>query len=740
MLRPTTFPWVGLKVGALAMRTGMKAALAALLALTWTPAAQAQEAQAPPPAVAAALPDAPIPYTQVRPKRTQPRARPAPAAVAPATARPAGPAVAGAPQIAAALPTQVTGARLASNQPIPPAELSAFVDGWVKDAMAREHVAGVTVSVVQGGQVALKKGYGFANLDPRQAVDPDRTLFRLGSISKTFTWILAMNEVEQGRMALDRPINAYLPEKVRIRGDGYRRDVTLKNLMDHSPGFEDRALGQLFERDADRVRPLDLYLRQERPKRVRAAGVASSYSNYGTALAGLAVANLNGKGFERLAEEEIFLPLGMRHTTFREPRPERRGLPAPMPADLRSGVARGYWWTGDGYKARSYEYIGQIAPAGGASSTAGDMARYMLALLGNGSWNGATIYGPQAARAFRQPIQATAPGVNGWAHGFIIYDLPGGHRGFGHDGSTISFHSSMVVVPDLDLGVFIAANSDDGAELSRRFAQALVRQFYATPFTFPQPGSADLREAADAFEGYYMTTRRKHGGLEGFVNLMIGGVSVDVTKEGRLVTRGQGGPRIWAPQGPVSDGRFVAADGDARLAFRIEDGRAVSFQDGLNGDRKERARFWMQPTVLGGLAALAALAAVATLLGAMLRNRREFRENQVQARAALTQNIQAGLWLAAMALLAAWAAQSADLAAVFYDWPGALLITASTCGLVAAALTLVTLAALPAIWQGGRRVDSWNGLRKTFFTITVAVYAAFSIVLALWGVLSPWSG
>lgn len=733
-------------MGRFGMRTAVKAALAALLALWLPPAAQAQEAQAPPPAVAAALPDAPIPYTQVRPKRVQPRPRPvrtaaatAATAAAPA-ARPSGPAVAGAPLAAAALPTLATGARLASNQPIPTAELSAFVDGWVKDAMTREHVAGAAVSVVQGGQVALKKGYGFADLNARRAVDPDRTLFRLGSISKTFTWILAMNEVEQGRMRLDAPINRYLPEKVRVRDQGYRRPVTLKTLMDHSPGFEDRALGQLFEREPGRVRPLDLYLRQERPKRVRAAGVLSSYSNYGTALAGLAVANLERKEFERLAEDEIFRPLGMAQTTFREPRPERRGLPAPMPADLRDDVARGYRWTGEAFQLRPYEFIGQVAPAGAASSTAGDMARYMLALLGNGSSNGVQVYGPQAARAFRQPIQATAPGVNGWAHGFIVYDLPGGRRGFGHDGATISFHSSLVVIPDLDLGVFIATNSDEGDELSRRFAEALVRQFYAAPVTFPRRGSTELIEAADAFEGYYMTSRRKHGGLEGFVNLLIGGVPVSVTPQGRLVTGGMDGPRTWVPDGPVARGRFIAADGDGRLAFRMEDGRAVGFQDAFNADRKTRAKFWMHPRVLGALAVLSALAAVATLLGLGLRNRREFRENQIQARAALTQNIQAGLWLASLALLAAWAVRARDVAAIFYDWPGPLLITASASALVAAALTVVTVAALPAIWQGGRRVDSWSVTRKTFFTITVLIYAAFSVVLGLWGALAPWSG
>ncbi|MGA0607510.1 serine hydrolase domain-containing protein [Phenylobacterium sp. VNQ135] len=715
------------------------AALAALVSLTWANCAAAQEA---PQSVAAALPDAPIPYSQVRPKRPQPKARTAPTAPArapAAAARPQAPTIAGAPPSAAALPTQVSGARLASNQPIPAAELEAFVDGWVKDAMAREHVAGAAVSVVQGGQVTLKKGYGFAGLGPRKAVDPDRTLFRVGSISKTFTWILAMKEVEKGRLALDRPINTYLPDKVRVRDEGYRRPITLKTLMSHSPGFEDRALGQLFERDPARVRPLDLYLRQERPARVRAAGVLSSYSNYGTGLAGLAVANLNRKPFETLVEEQITGPLGMQRTTFREPRPERRGLPAAMPQALRGDVATGYWWTGAGYEPRPYEYIGQIAPAGAASSTAGDMARYMLMLLGNGSWNGVTVYGPQAARAFRQPIQATAPGINGWAHGFIVYDLPGGRRGYGHNGATLSFHSSLVVIPELDLGVFITTNSDEGSKLSNRFVETLVRQFYAPPVTFPRAGSSQLRDMAGAFEGYYVTTRRAHGGLEGFVNLLIGGSSVRVTPEGRLLVSGQDGPRLWVPEGPIADGRFIAADGDRRIAFIMKDGRAAGFTDAFNADRKQRAAFWMNPLLLGGLALLAGLAAVATLLGAILRNRRDVRENQIQARAALAQNIQAGLWLATFALVAAWAIRAADVAAVFYAWPGVLLITASACALVAAALTLVTVVVLPAVWQGGRRVDSWSLLRKTAFTTTVVIYAAFSVALGLWGLLAPWS-
>jgi CubicO group peptidase (beta-lactamase class C family) len=149
--------------------------------------------------------------------------------------------------------------------PLPPADLEAYVDGVVRDRMARDHIAGVTIAVVQNGQVVLKKGYGVASLKDGRKVDPDTTLFRVGSISKTFTWIALMNEVEAGRMRLDTPINVYLPEKLQLKDQGKKTPVRLRDLMTHTAGFEDRALGQLFERDPRRERSLELYLRQERP-------------------------------------------------------------------------------------------------------------------------------------------------------------------------------------------------------------------------------------------------------------------------------------------------------------------------------------------------------------------------------------------------------------------------------------------------------------------------------------------
>ena len=758
-------------------------AAAAALALSLIPTLGAAQDEPPAPAQAAparsapaqststaGLPKAPVPYLKLHPKpKARPHAAspavaaatPSPLPLRPPASTPPDPAATVAaptakivppsfvaPQPAAAkgltapsvLPPAAPGARLQPGQPMPPAELEAFVDGLMKDAMAREHIAGAAVSIVQNGQVVFNKGYGFAGLSPRRAVDPDRTLFRIGSISKTFTWIAVMKEVEAGRMRLNQPVNLYLPEKVQVKDQGYDQPVRVANLMDHSAGFEDRALGQLFERRYDRVRPLDLYLRQERPRRVHAPGAISSYSNYGAALAGEAVTYTSGRPYERLIEEEILLPLGMAHTTFREAHGVRKGLPGPMPAALVPDIADGYRWTPMGFARRDYEFIGQIAPAGAASSTAGDMARYMLMQLAGGQYGGATVYGPQAAQAFREPLRKTPTGINGWAHGFMVSDLSGGHRGYGHGGATLSFMSNMVIAPDLGLGVFISTNTDTGRPLVERLPDRLVQYFYDALQVFPRPGSPELAQRRGDFAGYYLSTRRAYSGLEGFLAQLRGGLRVDVTGDGRLITDDGDEARTWVPEGRLDDARFIATQGVGRVAFDMADGRATDLRTASGTQLFERAPVWKQPAALELLAGLTAAAALATLGGVAVRNRREFRENQIQTRASLVQNIQAVLWLLALALFGLWASKTGDIAVVMYRFPGALLVIASASALVAAGLNVVTLLALPAISRGGRRVDSWTNLRKAYFSVTVLIYAAFSVVLALWGALSPWSG
>ena len=621
----------------------------------------------------------------------------------------------------------------------PPADLEAYVDGIVRDSLVRDHIVGATVAIVQDGEILLKKGYGAASLSPWRPVDPDRTLFRLGSVSKTFTWLTVMKEAEAGRLRLDAPINLFLPEGVQVRDQGYASPVTLRSLMSHSGGFEDRALGHLFERNPDRVRSLEDYLRQERPRRVRPVGSISSYSNYGVALAGEAAAWVSGKTFERLAEESLFEPMGMSRTTFREPRPARPGLPAPMPPHLSADLSEGFSWTGSGYAREPFEYIGQIAPAGSASSTAGDMARYMITLLNAGQVGEGRIFGDSTARALQQPLRRTPPGVNGWPHGFISYPLPWNLSGLGHDGATLTFMSNMTLAPELRLGVFVSTNTNTGHALTERLASRIVERLSGRPAAWPRPASPELWAVRSLYEGRYLGSRRAYSGLEGMLLRLQGQMQVHVTPEGRLVTMTGGRVQTWVPEGAAAGGRFISDAGWQRLVFLPERGKARQILTSVNGQVFERIPFWSRPGVLASAAAAAGFAALATLGVALFRNRRDFRQTHIQARAGLFQGLQSILWLLSMGLALAWGLTATE-GKVIFDWPGLLPLAASACALVASLLSLLTLGMAPLVLRSGRRLDSWTPVRRAGFVATSLASLIFAVLLGLWGGLAPWAG
>jgi len=663
-----------------------------------------------------AQPSGPIPYNQLNtPAQRTPAVRPAQAR-APAAAA-AQPAVTEAPTL-------------------DPVRLEAYVDGLVTAAMAQQNLAGVAVTVVQNGQVVLQKGYGVDRLSPRRAVDPQRTLFRIGSISKTFTWIALQKEIESGRMRMDAPVNLYLPEPLQVRDQGFETPVRLRDLMTHTPGFEDRMFGQLFERDWRRVRPLNTYLRHEQPRRVREPGVLVSYSNYGAGLAGAAVAHVQGDTFERIIEREILVPAGLNNTTFREPRPARPDLPEPMRPAMAANVSEGFGWRQGGFIPRPFEHLGHIAPAGSASATPADMGRYMAMLLAGGTLDGQTVWSPAIDRAIRSNLYRPLPGAAGWTAGFQDVLLPGGRRGLGHMGQTLSFRANMVLAPSLNLGVFVATNSEGGSPLAHSLPSDIVRQMYGPALT-PPPLIADAADAGP-LTGRYISTRRPFAGLEAFVFRLISRARVLDYGEGRLVVHMDGQERAWVPTR------------DARL-FRAADGGpdTLAFERGPNGGGRvmfapagvmayERQGLLDSLALMSVLAAATGLAALATIGGLFTPLNAPMRQTLIQSRTALSQVLQAVLWLIAFGCFAVWGARADDLLRLVYDWPGGLIITASACALVAGVLGVFNIVLLPIVWRGGRRVDSWTLGRKLRFTVTCLIFGAFTVLVGLWGGLTPW--
>ncbi|WP_332767727.1 serine hydrolase domain-containing protein [Phenylobacterium sp.] len=622
--------------------------------------------------------------------------------------------------------------RLARGEPIPPADLERLVDGAVADAMAVEHVAGVSVAVVQGGRTVLLKGYGVSGLGPGRTVDPSRTLFRIGSISKTFTWIALMREVERGRVRLDAPVNDYLPVELRIPNQGFERPIRIVDLMSHASGFEDIKLGHLFIDRPARIPPAARYLADHRPDRVREPGELASYSNYGAALAGHIVARLNGLDYESLVERDVLRPLGMARTTFREPRPPRAGLPAPMPQALADNLATGFFWGSSGFKPFGVEYVGQTAAAGAASSTAADMARYMRMQLAGGALEGMRIYGPRTAQAFRTPILAVPEGVNGWAHGYMVRPLPGGLRGYGHGGSLQTFFSNMVLAPDLDLGVFVTTNTSTGRGVVERLPGLIVQAFYA-------PSPAVLRKPTpiadgDRYAGTYFATRRAYSGPEKFVDLLTKADEVSVAPQGYLVTNIGSQVQAWVADG--APGRFRAADGGQALNFVLgRDGRAVSFLGARGTFTLERAGPALDPRLFQAAAALALAAALATWIGFFTRRGRGGEPTPWQRRADLLSLGTASFWLTAFVAFGLWFAHVDD-PTIVYRWPGPAVLTAAWAAFAAALGSLAMAMVAPlTLWGAG----GWSLGRKGRHALAALVFVLFSGLVALRGGLTPWA-
>lgn len=605
-----------------------------------------------------------------------------------------------------------------------PAQTEAFVDGAVGDAMSADHVAGVTVSIVQDGHVVLAKGYGAASFTPWRPVTAD-TLFHLGSTSKTFTWIALMREVEKGRVRLDAPVNDYLPPEARFPDQGFRQPIRVRDLMSHSAGLEDLALGHMWQGDPRKMKSLARHVATERPGRVREPGRFASYCNYCAVVGGDIVARVEGADFETVVERDITGPLDMTSTSFRDVRPTVPGLPAPMPAALAARTSDGFLWKGGDHVRVPVELLGQVAPAGGAWSSANDMARYMTMQLGDGRYDATTIYGPMVAAAFRTPILKTAPGINGWAHGFMILPLAGGRTGYGHDGDTTVFHTNMIVVPELGLGIFVSTNTDGGEELANRLPGLLVEHFYGAgppPAALTQIG----QKAIAPYAGAYLGTRRAAHGLEGFIGLLK--VSSVSAGPGGLAAGGA----TWVPDGPA--GEFREKNGVRRLTFDFESGKPVRWRTSANRFQNARPRWWERAELLFGAMGLSVLAAIAVLAGLIVRSRK-LAHSPAQSAAGFVQAAASIAWLTSLAGLVVWITTATDDHSVLSGWPGPFITTFAWAAAVGAILSLAGVGLLAPVWRGA----GWSRGRKLRYATTTAVFLLLAVVLFSRGGLDVWS-
>ena len=415
-------------------------------------------------------------------------------------------------------------------------DLAAFTDGIVPMQLKRENIAGGVVIVVKDGKVLFAKGYGYADVDKKIPVTP-QTGMRPGSVSKLFTWTAVMQLVEQGKIDLDRDINDYLDFKIPPT---YPRPITMRNLMTHTPGFEE-AIKDLIITHQSKPVSIGEYLKTHMPGRIFPPGTTPAYSNYGATLAGYIVQRVSGMPFDDYVDKNIFAPLDMTHTSFRQP----------LPGALQPMMSSGYQ-LGSG-PSKPYEII-RAEPAGSSSTTADDISHFMFAHLQNGEYNGIHILKPETVALMHSSQFGVNPSLPKMCLGFYE-QTRNGHRMIGHGGDTQFFHSDLYLMPDQNLGFFVSFNSAGRGETEQRanlFNAFLDRYFpYTPPAGVKQP---DPNGDAKSVAGEYITSRRPATNVLSFF-AFLENLKVSPGKDGTITVDGFKGinqvPKTWEEIGPL---------------------------------------------------------------------------------------------------------------------------------------------------------------------------------------------
>jgi CubicO group peptidase (beta-lactamase class C family) len=451
--------------------------------------------------------------------------------------------------------------------PLTAEDVNAWLDGFMSYSLAKDDIAGAVVVVVKDGQILTQKGYGYADVKAHKPVEPAKTLFRPGSVSKLFTWTAVMQLVEQGKLDLDKDVNTYLDFKIPPY-DG--KPITLRNIMTHTAGFEE-VIRDLIAHDPKALMPLGTYVKTHRPERIFEPGTTPAYSNYATALAGYIIERQSGETFDNYIEHHIFTPLGMTNSSFRQP------LPANLVPQMSTGYKRA---SGDPQK---FEIV-VPAPAGSLSSSGVDMGRFMIAHLQNGELDGNRILSAATAEQMHNTPLTLFPVLNRMELGFFETNI-NGREVIAHLGDTEYFHTSLHLMLKENVGFYVSYNSQgkEGASGTQRLAlfEDFADRYFPGPRLTGKVPAKVAAEHAKMMAGAWQASRR---GETNFVNAigLLGQTKVGVGPKGELLIpslKGYGGaPNKWVEVSPFV---WQQVDGHGLVAAKVENGKVVRWSWGL---------------------------------------------------------------------------------------------------------------------------------------------------------------
>ncbi len=423
-------------------------------------------------------------------------------------------------------------------------------------AMNENALPGLAVGIVHDGELVYARGFGMADGKTERPVTPD-TVFRIGSISKTFTAIGLMQLWEQGRFKLDDPVSGYLKTYKLEHRDPNAPPITFRHLLTHTAGIgEFRTISDLARfrstfalgvKEGEPVPPLRDYYRGRLVPELY-PGEKWAYANHGFATLGQLLEDIAGETFEQYMIRHVLEPLGMFHTDYL--RSER----------VRDQLATGYAAKKGLPTPVKYHEIA-VRPAGSIFSSVNEMAKYLAALMNGGTNQHGSVIKPETLRMMMEPHYQLDERLPAMGLAFWL-DSIGGHRTAGHGGGWPGFVSAMHVAPDDGLGIIAFTNTNSLA--LDAIATDLMRRMLDVPESsvqLPRPGVLESPHLWHELCGFY-------GPRPGFMTnarvwMAFGGEAEVMVKHNHLAVR--------SLVGPAAKGlRLYPVDPSDPLLFRTE--------------------------------------------------------------------------------------------------------------------------------------------------------------------------
>lgn len=340
------------------------------------------------------------------------------------------------------------------------------IDRIIAEQMEKLSIPGAAIAVVKDGKIIFKKGYGVADIEKKNPISADKTIFRIGSITKVFTAVAVMRLADEGKIKLTDDVNKYL-KNFKVPNT-YDEPITFADLLTHSSGLDEITPGRRTS-DAAKLVPLGEFLKTRLIRRLP-PGEVISYSTYNSALAGYLVEQISGKTLGEYFRANIFKPLEMNRTSLAE-----------IPKNLESDFATGYE-VEDGKRIKLPFQWFNTYPASDINSTAVDMAHFIIAHLESGVYKNKRMLSKNAIEAMHRKQFSGHPQILGYTYGFQEWER-NSIRFIEHGGSMDDGYSALLsLVPAENFGFFVAVNTEGGGF---GVANALKTMFLEKYFSKP---------------------------------------------------------------------------------------------------------------------------------------------------------------------------------------------------------------------------------------------------------------